>query len=204
MMATDGKQSWACSGTIVGPQVYLTAAHCADDNQVVVAHDKSWKAVCSRHPSYKDDDNEHALDISVCKLDRVLNVKPAHIAKVGPELGDMVTMAGYGCTMSSGHGGNNGVLKVGEAPVYQLEQPGDYWYYTEGADALCFGDSGGPNFKHILAPKKDMHMVMGVNSRGDIHKVSMLAPLYIDIAQEFLENYAQSHKVKICGVTPDC
>lgn len=206
MLASKAGQTWACSGTVVGPSVYLTAAHCADNGQVVKGYAGGWEAKCTRHPSYTDADNDQAVDISVCKrIDgKAWQMKPAVIAEEGPTIGDIVTLAGYGCTASSGKGGNNGVLKVGEAPVYQLDQGGDYWFYTRGSDALCFGDSGGPSFKRITAPRKDFHEILGVNSRGDIRAVSMLAPVYIDLSREFLVDFARQYHVKICGVTEAC
>lgn len=206
MTASDSEGGWSCSGTVIGPSVYLTAAHCAASGQKIKGYDGSWKAVCTRHPSYSDDDNEQAVDISVCKRSdgRSWSMKPAIIAEEGPALGDIVTLAGYGCTASNGGGGNNGILKVGEAPVRQLDAVDDYWFYTVGSDALCYGDSGGPSFKRIVAPRSDYHEVLGVNSRGDIKTLSMLAPVYIDLSRQFLLDFAKQHKVKICGVSDDC
>lgn len=206
MTASAKTESWMCSGTVVGPEVYLTAAHCADNGQVVRGFKGGWEAVCTRHPSYTDQDNDSAVDISICKRTdgREWKMQPAIISDTSPQVGDIVTLTGYGCTRSNGTGGNNGHLKVGEAPVIELEIEGDYWFYTLGKDALCMGDSGGPAYRQITAPRREMHELIGVNSRGDIKTMSMLAPVYIELSQNFLELYALSEGVKICGISHSC
>lgn len=197
----------ACSGTIVGPSMILTAAHCVQNGQVISDSLGKWKAECTRHPTYTNKEDYYAVDMAVCKkLDSHFNQKPASIADQGPEVDDLVTLAGYGCIRSDGRGGNDGALRVGKAPVVELPEDGtkEYWYLTRGDSALCFGDSGGPSFKYIEDPKVDQHVVMGVNSRGDIKALSLLTAVYLDISRQFLLDYAKAKRVKICGITHEC
>lgn len=197
----------ACSGTVVGPSIVLTAAHCVQNGQHITDWQGKWQASCVRHPTYTDTQDYNAVDMAVCKrLDGSFRMKPATIADVGPVVGDEITLSGYGCVRSDGKGGNDGTLRVGMAPVIGLTEEWylEYWFYTQGDSALCYGDSGGPAFRLIEDPKEDAHVVLGVNSRGDIKSLSMLTAVYLDISRQFLLDYAKAKRVKICGITHDC
>jgi secreted trypsin-like serine protease len=196
-----------CSATIIGPEVILTAAHCAADqgsiSQVDFVIDQVvFRAKCEQAPMYRDELEDH--DMALCKTDKPLAVKYASVAKEGPKVGDKVTLSGYGCIRQGGGGGNDGVLRVGSAPLTELPH-GDYdWFTTVGSTALCYGDSGGPAFLYIANPQEELHYVVGVNSRGDIKSESLLTALWIDKSKKFFQDFAQRNKVEICGINRDC
>lgn len=196
-----------CSATVIGPQVILTAGHCVADqgsikNVDFVVDQIVFNAKCAEAPQYRDHTED--LDFALCKTDRVIDVKYASVSKVGPRVGDSATLAGYGCIKKGGGGGNDGILRVGAAPVVSLPSGTNNWYGTDGASALCFGDSGGPSFVKVVSPKSDKHQVIGVNSRGDIDHVSYLTALWIDKSQKFFKDFASRNAVDICGITKEC
>ena len=195
-----------CSATVIGPKVILTAGHCVADEGSIgpvaeivdfVVDQTVYSAVCKQAPMYRDQTEDH--DMALCKVDKRLSVKPAKISKLGPKLGEEVVLSGYGCVQAGGGGGNDGILRIGKAKVTKLPQGKDHWFYTQDKSALCFGDSGGP----ALLNKKE-HLLIGVNSRGNIKDLSLLTALYTSESIKFFEDFAEEQEVEICGISDKC
>ena len=199
-----------CSAVLVSDQVIITAAHCVKDQgeigpvsskQVDFVHEQIvYTAVCSQAPLYRDQIEDH--DFALCKTDKRLTIKPASVSKIAPKIGSKILLTGYGCIdgKNGGRGGNDGILRIGKAKVTKLPEKKDHWFYTEDVSALCFGDSGGP----AMLSKKEKHKVIGINSRGNIKKLSLLTALFTIESIEFMESYAQENQVDICGITKNC
>jgi secreted trypsin-like serine protease len=154
-----------CSGTLISPTVFLTAAHCGDDGEpVTVTFD----------PAYQDGDTTHAgvfhgdpaytfaqsdpHDIAVVVFEEpVVGIAPAQLPEAGSlsqlERGQSITSVGYGAyDVSNGPGGKvfayNDVRMVS---VGSLKAVNKAWLRVSMNPALgdggtCYGDSGGPNF----------------------------------------------------------
>lgn len=214
-----------CSATVIGPETIMTAGHCVADNGSIgpvgmihttlhtsfetmdgileedevdfVKDQVVYTATCHQAPLYRDQVEDH--DMALCKTNKPMPGKYATVSKVGPKLGDQVYLSGYGCTQPGGGQGNDGVLRVGKAKVTKLPSGKDHWFYTQDKSALCFGDSGGPSF---MVAKK--HLVIGVNSRGNIKDLSLLTATFTPESLKFFEDFAESESVKICGVNVTC
>lgn len=189
-----------CSATVVSDHVIVTAAHCVADGGEIgpvgfVLSQVAYKAKCKQAPLYRDQKEDH--DLALCKVDQKLMIKPAYISKEGPKVGEEVQLSGYGCIASPGNGGNDGILRMGKAKVTQLPKGTDHWFYTKGSVALCYGDSGGPSL--LVDDKK--HLLIGVNSRGNIKDLSLFTALYTKESLKFIKDFAKSERVEICGIT---
>ncbi|MCO4745523.1 MAG: trypsin-like serine protease [Proteobacteria bacterium] len=177
-----------CTGTLIGPQTVLTAAHCNENNGVqgvVVGttnyYDQSqgdWYPASStvNHPSYGND-QVGGFDIAVIRLQQpVQGVQPrAFAVDCSTPLiqdGAAVHIVGFGSDRADG-GGQNSQLKEASTVITDHDCSED-WYCSEimpplgemtaGANGVdsCFGDSGGPLY--LQTPQG--YTLLGVVSRA--------------------------------------
>lgn len=206
----DGKSA-NCTATIVSPRVIVTAGHCVSESGEIspakfdyvdfMVGKQVFTAWCHQAPLYRDSLEDH--DLAVCMSDRDL---PGPYAKVihheQPHIFSDVVLAGYGCTRPGGGGGNDGILRVGEARIITMPYGKNHWFYTKGKTAICFGDSGGPSF--LKTRPGEQHVIIGIHSRGNIQDLSLITALFTKESHDFMLNFATHHNVDICGLTTDC
>jgi V8-like Glu-specific endopeptidase len=153
-----------CSGTLVSPTVFLTAAHCAEGDRVRVTFssayqdgDKTYAGTWHADSAYNQSQSD-PHDIAVVVLDRaVKGITPAKLPKAG-SLSTLpgtqqFTSVGYGAyDVTSGPGGHdylyNDVRGVATGTLNTITQA---WLKismnpSHGDGGTCYGDSGGPNF----------------------------------------------------------
>jgi secreted trypsin-like serine protease len=154
-----------CSGTLIAPRVFLTAAHCGDpDPHVRVSFssayhdgDTVYAGTFYGDPQYGHDQND-PHDVAVVVLDKaVKGITPARLPAAG-SLGDLAkdqqfTSVGYGAYLvTSGPGGHqylyNDVRGVATGTLNSINPS---WLRismnpSTGNGGTCYGDSGGPNF----------------------------------------------------------
>ena len=161
----------ACTGTLITPDVVLTAGHCIETEPVVVVVDTvdygkpggepikvKWSLA---YPHWQD-----AYDVGVVVLDHPAAIKPRVVASAcsareGLVSGALVQLVGFGLTTKSGTGSNtrlheapiaviDAICSADPACVAAIAPAGEFTAGGHGADA-CFGDSGGPVYLHTAA-----------------------------------------------------
>ena len=170
-----------CTGTLIAPDVVLTAGHCIGIHPEVVMlgtvdYGKPGGEVIKVKSATAYPDWQHQYDVGVIVLDHAAAEQPQAVAGEcsarGLVSGAAVRVVGFGLTTKSGTGENTklneGTMHVQDAactddPACQVNvaPDGEFTAGGMGTDS-CFGDSGGPLFldaDHTPA-------LIGVVSRG--------------------------------------
>ena len=154
-----------CSGTLISPTVFLTAAHCnIDTSRVYVTFDTKFSSKSKLLPgtfyydpqyNWKQDDPH---DIAVVVFDKpITNIAPARLPKAGQldalKVNQKFTVVGYGGQEPVNQPGGPviGYLDTREYAVSTLNAVTPAWLRLSqnaatGNGGTCYGDSGGPNF----------------------------------------------------------
>jgi hypothetical protein len=154
-----------CSGTLIAPNIFLTAAHCGEDGERVsvtfdtayAAGDKVYAGTFEADPLYNQSQSD-PHDIAVVVLDKdVRGITPARL----PEAGSLsrlsgsqrFTSVGYGAyEVTNGPGGHQYLYDdVRMVATGTLNAINPAWLRismnpSTGNGGTCYGDSGGPNF----------------------------------------------------------
>ena len=154
----------ACTGTLITPDVVLTAGHCIDTGPAIVVVDTTdygapgGEAIrvksAMAYPSW-----ETSYDVGVVVLEHAAKTKPRSVAaactvRAGLVAGARVEIVGFGLTTKAGTGGNSRLhqaqLSVGDAACSgsagcnpAIAPGGEFTAGGDDKDA-CYGDSGGP------------------------------------------------------------
>jgi hypothetical protein len=161
---SDG--TWVtCSGTLIAPRIFLTAAHCDQDvSRVAVTFDSSYVAPTGRtywgtwraDPAFTQAQND-SHDLAVVVLDKaVKGIAPARLPAAG-SLGGLKVETKF---TSVGYGAQS--VTIDKGPTFHYA---DIRYFATGSlnavtpawlrismnpatgdGGTCYGDSGGPNF----------------------------------------------------------
>jgi V8-like Glu-specific endopeptidase len=154
-----------CSGTLISPTVFLTAAHCADvSDRVLVtfdpayqAGDKVYSGTFHGDPLYNQAQSD-PHDIAVVVLDHaVKGITPATLPKANSlsslSGSQQFTSVGYGAyEVTNGPGGHQYLYNdVRGVATGTLNSTNKSWLRISmnpsiGNGGTCYGDSGGPNF----------------------------------------------------------
>ncbi|HEU4976604.1 MAG TPA: trypsin-like serine protease [Baekduia sp.] len=176
-----------CTGTLIAPKVFLTAAHCDPGvSRVNVTFDASYDAATGTtyagtwhgDPRYAQAQSD-PHDIAVVVLDRApKRITPARLPKAG-SLSGLDTTATF---TSVGYGAQDVVqAKGGKSFVYSdvryvstgtLNALTPAWLRVSqnpstGNGGTCYGDSGGPNF--LGSGASETNIVAGTTISGDMY-----------------------------------
>jgi secreted trypsin-like serine protease len=181
---TDGTQA-ICSGTLVSPTVFLTAAHCDQHlSSVMVTFDATYSAssggttyIGAWHadPRYNQAQSD-PHDIAVVVFDEpVPGIAPARLPAAGSlgtlEKSTRFTAVGFGAqlvTVNKGPTLHYADIRFSASGGLNAVNPA--WLRISMNPALgdggtCYGDSGGPNF--LGAGSTETNIVAGTTITGD-------------------------------------
>jgi V8-like Glu-specific endopeptidase len=173
-----------CSGTLIAPRVFLTAAHCDEGlarvkvtfDSVYTAPGTTYTGTWHADPAYNQAQSD-PHDIAVVVLDQaVKGIAPARLPAAGSlsglPHGTTFTSVGYGAqSVTSGPGGKTfhyaDVRYFGTGTLNTLTGT---WLKISGNPShgdsnTCYGDSGGPNF--LGAGAGETNIVAGTTITGD-------------------------------------
>ena len=197
-----------CSGTLISPTVFLTAAHCNIGTSTVnVTFDsqyspksKLYTGTYIANPNYNQSQND-PQDIAVVIFKNAIpNLTPAKLPTLG-QLDNVAkdqqfTAVGYGGTRPTGQtGGQNFTypdIREYAASTFNSIGPG-YLRLSQNASTdnggTCYGDSGGPNF--LGAGASETTVIAATTITGDTPCKSTNVDYRLDTqsARAFLGQY---------------
>jgi V8-like Glu-specific endopeptidase len=180
---SDG--TWAtCSGTLISPTVFLTAAHCDQGvSSVAVTFDSSYNAATgttywgtwTADPRYRGAQGD-PYDTAVVVFEKpVKGITPARLPEAGslekPAPGTPFTSVGYGAqSVTIDHGPTFHYADIRYVATGTLWTTTPSWLKISMNPALgdggtCYGDSGGPNF--LGAGSTETNIVAATTITGD-------------------------------------
>jgi len=171
-----------CSGTLISPTVFLTAAHCEEGDRVRVTFssayqdgDKIYTGTWHADPAYNQSQSD-PHDIAVVVFDKpVKGIAPATLPEAGSLSGltgsQTFTSVGYGLQKSfpDAAAWKDVALRIrmlATPKLIQINVPGSVGDFSmllsnnAHTGGTCFGDSGGPNFLGST------NLIAGVTSYG--------------------------------------
>lgn len=174
-----------CTGTLISPTVFLTAAHCDEGvSRVAVTFDTNYVYPTGQvywgtwhaDPNYNQT-SSNPEDIAVVVLDKpIKTITPARLPKADSlsslSVGTGFTSVGYGAqSVTNGPGGK--VLHYQDTRYVAtgtLNSVTSSWLKISmnpatGDGGTCYGDSGGPNF--LGAGASETNIVAGTTITGD-------------------------------------
>ncbi|MEO6714428.1 MAG: trypsin-like serine protease [Mycobacteriales bacterium] len=154
-----------CSGTLISPTVFVTAAHCGEDGERVAvtfdpayqAGDKLYYGTFEADPLYNQAQSD-THDLAVVVLDKaVKGITPSLLPEAGSLSGlsstQLFTSVGYGAYEVTNQPGGHQFLydDVRMAATGTLNATNKTFLRISmnpatGNGGTCYGDSGGPNF----------------------------------------------------------
>ena len=193
-----------CSGTLISPTVFLTAAHCAEDGERVAVTfdtayqegDKLYYGTFEADPLYNQSQSD-PHDIAVVVLDKpVRGITPAEL----PEADSLSNLSGSQTFTSVGYG----AYEVRKGPGGQqflyndvrmvatgtLNSTNPSWLRismnpSTGNGGTCYGDSGGPNFLGTT----DIIAAITITGDAVCRSTNVVYRLDTESARTFLSQY---------------
>jgi V8-like Glu-specific endopeptidase len=197
-----------CSGTLISPSVFLTAAHRGDDGSTVyVTFDSTYTSKSklytgtfysnALYPGPQDD----PYDIAVVVFDKpIRGIEPAQLPTLGQfdqvDKNQQFTAVAHGGQEAvNGPGGQViGYLDTREYAVSTFNAVGPSYLRLSqnpatGNGGTCYGDSGGPNF--LGAGSTETNIIAGITITGDAlcKSTNVIYRLDTESARDFLNQY---------------
>jgi secreted trypsin-like serine protease len=204
----DGQTRPYCSGTLISPTVFLTAAHCdigtsevtLTFESVYTSKSKLYEGTFYGDPLFNQSQSD-PHDIAVVVFEKPIpGIKPAHL----PSLGQFESVAKDQKFTAVGYGGQEALNQPGGPVIGHLNtreyavstfnalSPA-YLYLSQnpatGNGGACYGDSGGPNF--LGAGSTETDIIAGITITGDslCKSTNVIYRLDTESARAFLGKY---------------
>ena len=193
-----------CSGTLISPTVFLTAAHCGDDGTTVRVTfdpayedgDKTYTGTFYADPAYPGTSAD-SHDIAVVVFDKpIRGITPATLPEAGSlsslPSNQKFTSVGYGAyEVTNGPGGHRYLYDdVRQYSTGTLNAINKTWLRismnpSTGNGGTCYGDSGGPNFLGNTGT------IAAITITGDAvcRSTNVVYRLDTESARDFLDDY---------------
>lgn len=171
LLGADGSQG-ICSGTVIGSDTVLTAAHCFVEpySAIFVRTATASRPVLavSVPADFRRDDAAGALfnDVAVLQTEPLALPTLPIIASQPTAAGDAITLYGFGINED----GEAGVLRLGSTEVSQVTE-NHLFSGPFGGSGInsCNGDSGGPAIKAITTETgARAYGIVGIVSSGSV------------------------------------
>lgn len=201
-----------CSGSLIAPRVFLTAAHCLDnakprDHWVTFAPKADPEETLIRgtaipHPRAYCCGFNDAFDIGVIVLDRAIRgIQPVQLPAPGlldsmkAQLRDQTfTAVGYGTRRETMQGGPASILANNERRfvTQEFQSLQKAWLTLSmnprtGSGGTCYGDSGGPHF--LGGPNSNLIISLTVTGDAVCKATDKTYRLDTAPAREFLDDF---------------
>jgi secreted trypsin-like serine protease len=195
-----------CSGTLISPTVFLTAAHCAEDGERVgvtfdtayEAGDKVYYGTFEADPLYNQAQSD-PHDIAVVVFDKPVRGITSAQLPTADSLSNLsstqqFTSVGYGAyEVTKGPGGRQFLYNdVRMVATGTLNSTNPSWLRismnpSTGNGGTCYGDSGGPNFLGTT------QIIAAITITGDAvcRSTNVVYRLDTESARTFLEQYVE-------------
>lgn len=190
----DGTWSY-CTGTLISPTVFLTAAHCGDDGRktAAVSFSSRYKAGSGTYvgrfktdPQYTEKSELHDIAVVVFSAP-IVGIRPARLPTAG--LLDQLeadgtldassfTPVGYGSVTPTGpHEDKYHYSDTRRRTSISFERLTHTWLKlsldaAKKDGGTCFGDSGGPNF--LGGPTSDLLVATTISGDDDACRATNL------------------------------
>ena len=193
-----------CSGTLISPTVFLTAAHCGEDGERVAVTfdtayqegDKLYYGTFEADPLYNQSQSD-PHDIAVVVLDKpVRGITPAELPEAD-SLSNLsgsqtFTSVGYGAyEVTKGPGGHQYLYNdIRMVATGTLNSTNPSWLRismnpSTGNGGTCYGDSGGPNF----LGSTDIIAAITITGDAVCRSTNVVYRLDTESARDFLSQY---------------
>ena len=206
----EGETFPYCSGTLISPTVFLTAAHCdIGTSTVYVTFDstytsksKLYEGTFHADPFYTQSQSD-PHDIAVVDFEKpIQNIEPAQLPTLGQfdslDKEQKFTAVGYGGQEALNQPGGHVIeyLDTREYAVSTFNAVGPGYLRLSqnpatGNGGACYGDSGGPNF--VGAGAQETNIIAGITITGDTwcKSTNVIYRLDTESARTFLGRFVR-------------